>query len=172
MKRIAFIVIAVFCLLLLCGCKSRKQASQLPPPPPITLNHQDSVTIEKTIETTLTTVDVSVPIPSQSESNKTTDDSSHVETDLAFSDAWLENGILHHTISNKPGEMKWSVPVPQTTQTIEKSKTTLNEVPVPQPYPFEVERNFTLSERIKIASFWYLFCATILGVFFIILKVK
>lgn len=150
------------------SCKTQKQV-QLPLPPVI-LNNTDSVRVETTIETTYEPVDVALDLPQQSESNVTPNDSSHVETDLAFSDAWIENGILHHTIKNKPGQLKGTAFTPHTTEKSNKDAVKIREVPVPEPYPIEVERELTLMEQIKLAAFWYLVGAVIVSIGFIFRK--
>lgn len=160
MKKLYYIV----CLLLpiLVGCKTQKQIPAISPP--VVLNNSDSVRVETVINTIYVPVDVAVDLPQQSESNVTPDDSSHVETDLAFSDAWIENGILHHLIKNKPGQLKGEAFVPQTTEQTNKEAVKIKEVPVPTPYPVEVERKWTLFEQIKLASFWYLLGAVVVSI--------
>ena len=40
-------------------------------------------------------------------------DSSHLETDVATSDAWVEDGLLHHRLSNKQDIIPINVQMPQ-----------------------------------------------------------
>lgn len=47
-------------------------------------------------------------------------DSSHLETSMAFSDAWLEKGLLFHTIKNKPRRLPVAVSI-KDTQTYERN---------------------------------------------------
>lgn len=148
------------------SCKTQKAAQA--PLPPVILNNADSVRVETTIETTYKPVDVALELPQQSETNVTPNDSSHVETDLAFSDAWIENGILHHLIKNKPGQLKGTAFTPHTTEKSNKDAIKIREVPVPEPYPVEVERE--LMEQIKLAAFWYLVGAVIVSIGFIFRK--
>ncbi len=126
--------------------------------------------VETTVNTVYVPVEVAVDLPRQSESIATPDDSSHVETDLAFSDAWIDDGILHHIIENKPGQLKGEAFVPQITEQTSKEAVKVKEVPVPAPYPVEVERELTLMEQIKFAAFWYLVGAVIVGIGFIFRK--
>lgn len=144
------------------SCRTQKQVQA--PMPPVVLNNADSVSVETTIETTYEPVDVTLDLPQQSETNVTPNDSSHVETDLAFSDAWIENGILHHLIKNKPGQLKGTAFTPHTTEKNNKEAVKIREVPVPEPYPVEVERELTLMEQIKLAAFWYLVGAVIVSI--------
>lgn len=151
--------------LALVGCKTQKAATTLTPT--VVINNSDTVIIESTIETTYKPVDVSIDLPQQSVYNATPTDSSHVETDLAFSDAWFADGILHHLIKNKPGQLHGQVLAPTTTERKNTEATKVREIPIPQPYPVEVERELTLLEQIKLAAFWYLVVAIILTIGYI-----
>ncbi len=166
MKKLCYLI----CLLApaLVGCKTQQPAPKSLPP--VVLNNSDSVKVETIINTVYVPVEVAVDLPQQSEFNVTPDDSSHVETDLAFSDAWTENGILHHLIRNKPGQLKKECFVPQTTEQTSKDVVKIKEVPIPEPYPVEVERELTIMEQIKLAAFWYLVGAVIVSIGFILRK--
>lgn len=167
MKKLCYLT----CLLSLAlvGCKTQKQIPATLPP--VVLNNSDSVRVETIVKTIYVPVEVAMDLPRQSESNATTNDSSHVETDLAFSDAWVDNdGILHHNIENKPGQLKGEAFVPQTTEQTSKESVKVKEVPVPQPYPVEVERKWTLMEQIKLAAFWYLVGAVLISAIYIFRK--
>lgn len=161
MKRICFFL----CLLsfALVGCKTQKQATATLPP--VILNNSDSVRVETIINTIYVPTPVALDIPQQSQTSVTAADSSHVETDLAESDAWInEDGTLGHSINNKPGKLQGEVYVPQTTTQSSKEAVKEKEIPVPQPYPVEVERDFTIMEQIKLAAFWYLVGAVIVSI--------
>lgn len=167
MKK-TILLMTVIAALAFVSCKTQKAAQS--PLPPVILNNADSVRVETTIETTYEPVDVALDLPQQSETNVTQNDSSHVETDLAFSDAWFENGVLHHSIKNKPGQLKGTAFTPHTTEKSNKDAVKIREVPVPEPYPVEVERELTLMEQIKLAAFWYLVGAVIVSIGFIFRK--
>lgn len=156
-KAILFI-----CLLALVGCKTGEQAQSLMQP--VTLNNTDSVNVEKVIRTLYVPTLAEIDIPRQVETNATPDDSSHVETDMAYSDAWIRDGMLHHTIANKQGKYKTEAFVPQTTEKINREAVVTKEIPVPQPYPIEVERELTMMEQMKLAAFWYLVGAVVVCV--------
>lgn len=130
------------------SCRTQKPVQA--PLPPVVLNSADSVTVEKILETVFEAIEVAVDLPRQSETNVTHNDSSHVETDLAFSDAWFEDGVLHHLIENKPGQLKGNAFVPHTTERSNREAVKIKEVPVPEPYPVEVERELTRWERAKM----------------------
>lgn len=73
-------------------------------------------------------------------------DSSHLETSLAASDARiLPNGSLFHSLSNKPGNIKDSVPVIEKEVIVyQDSIQTVVEV-------VKVEKNLTIWQRIMMA---------------------
>ena len=165
MKKLHLIFLLAITLI---GCQSQKQpAAALSP---VIINNSDSVKVETITTTVYVPVDVAVDLPRQSESNVTMDDSSHVETDLAVSDAWIKDGVLHHHIKNKSGQLKGESFVPQKTERTNKEAVRVKEVPVPEPYPVEIERKWTPMEQIKLAAFWYLLGAVVLSIGFILRK--
>lgn len=147
-------IILLICVLALVGCKTGEQAQSSTQP--VVLNNTDTVNVEKVVKTSYVPTTVEIDIPRQAETNATPDDSSHVETDMAYSDAWVRCGVLHHTIANKQGKYGTVAFVPQTSEKINMEAVVTKEIPVPQPYPVEVERELTLSEQMKLAAFWYL----------------
>lgn len=152
MKKILPIIVIL--TLALVGCNTHKQVQNTLPP--VVLNNSDSVRVETIIKTIYVPMTVGADIPQQSETNVTPGDSSHVETDIAESDAWLNgDGTLGHTIKNKPGTLPGKAYVPMTTEQTTAERIKWREVPVPEPYAIEVERKFTLIERVKIELFWY-----------------
>lgn len=161
MKQLLFAIL----LMLLVSCHSSKQTML---GEPVILNNQDSVRETTVIKTVYVPVTVDVPIPQQSEVKVSAVDSSRVETDLAVSDAWInEDGTLYHSIKNKPLSLTTEVNVPQTAinHQIEAVKT--KEIPVPQPYTVEVERKFTFMEQIKLSSWWLLLVISLFSIGYI-----
>lgn len=162
MKHLLFILI----LLLFASCHSSRQLFEREP---VVLNNQDSIKETTEVKTIYVPVTVEVPIPQQSESIVTAADTSRVETDVAVSEAWInEDGTLYHSISNKPVTCTADTYVPQTTtdHNIETIKT--KEIPVPQPYAVEVERKLTLIEQIKLSSWWLLLIISLLSIGYIL----
>lgn len=158
-------LLVVFLLMLLASCHSSMQTI---PSEPVVLNNQDSVKETTVIKTVYVPVTVEVPIPQQSEAIVTAADTSHIETDFAVSDAWInEDGTLYHSIENKPVTITTEASVPQTTtdHNIEAIKT--KEIPVPQPYAVEVERKLTLMEQIKLSSWWLLLIISLFSISYI-----
>lgn len=89
------------------------------------------------------TVTVTVPVPAQSVENVTADTTSHLETDVARSDCWLDSlGRLHHTLENKPVELPAQVPV----KSYERDSIVYRDRPV----PYSVERGLTRWEQTKM----------------------
>lgn len=89
------------------------------------------------------TVQVSVPVPAQSVENVTADTVSHLETDVARSDAWLDTlGRLHHTLENKPVELPAQVPV----KSYERDSIVYRDHPV----LYSVERELSRWEQVKM----------------------
>lgn len=161
MKHLLFIIL----LMLLASCHSSRQTI---PSEPVVLNNQDSVKETTVIKTVYVPVTVEVPIPQQSEAIVTAADTSHIETDFALSDAWInEDGTLYHSIENKAVTLTAEASVPQTTTDHKVEAIRTKEIPVPQPYAVEVERKLTLMEQIKLSSWWLLLIISLFSVGYI-----
>lgn len=103
------------------------------------------------------TVTVTVPVPAQSASNVTADTASHLETDVARSDAWLDSlGRLHHTLENKPVGLPAQVPV----KSHERDSIVYRDRPVPYP----VERELSRWEQVKMDFGGFALGALLVGV--------
>lgn len=164
-------MLIAMCLMaaLLAGCKTSKQTAL--PPTPVVLNNTDSVAEKTTTVIEYVQVPYEVAVPAQSMTNIALADTSHVETDIAASDAWLRSdGTLYHTIVNKATTLKGEATTPVTTTTKETQAVKVRELAVPQPYAVEVERSLTTSQRFKLATFWYLLGALALSIGYILRK--
>lgn len=140
---------------LLTSCHTSKNASSTAPP--VVLDNHENVTIEKETVTRIDTVKVYVDIPAQTAENVTIDNKSHLETDFAESDAWInEDGSLGHRLENKPQSKPADAYVPVTDTHTNQASENIVEVPVPYPEPYPVETELTKWQKIKIGSFWYL----------------
>ena len=73
------------------GCRSVKESTE----------RSDSTRVEIRYKKIFVPDTVLIPIPPQSASIVTEDDSSHLETDYAVSDASIKDGKLHHSLANK-----------------------------------------------------------------------
>lgn len=160
MKRLLIFLLP---LLVLTSCHTNKQAQTLPPAP-IVLNNSDSVRVETIIKTEYVPVRVEVPVPQQSVSNIVESDTSHIETDVAMSNAWVRpDGTLFHDLINKNVKLSGDAYVPQTTTENNNEAVKTKEISVPQPYPVYVEKSLSKSEQFKLSAFWYLVGATLIA---------
>lgn len=157
--------------LALTGCRTTKQPLPSVPMAPVIINHVDSVRTERIETVRIDTVTVEVTVPMEAVSQVVRADSSHVETSLAMSDAWINgDGTLGHTISNKPQKLKGEALVPVKDTQTNKEAEKIREVPVAYPEPVYVEKKLTLWQEIRIKSFWYLIGIIFVLIFVIIRK--
>lgn len=121
----------------------------------------DSVIVEKIVER----VDsVYIPVPSES-SEVVREDSSHLETSVAISDAKIDsNGVLHHTLKNKNTNLKKEIVYRD--KIIEKKVEVEKEVPVEVEVPVKYVPDYY--KWINIL-FW---CIAGTGIIFVIFKLK
>ena len=121
----------------------------------------DSVIIEKIVER----VDsVYFPVPSES-SEVVREDSSHLETSVAISDAKIDsNGVLHHTLKNKDTSLKKEIVYKD--KIIEKKVEVEKEVPVEVEVPVKYVPDYYKWIHIL---FW---CMAGTGIIFVIFKMK
>ena len=164
-------LISLIPLLVLTACHTNKQVQTLPPAP-IVLNNSDSVRVETVIKTEYVPVMVDVPVPQQSVSNIVFEtDTSHIETDVAVSDAWITpDGSLFHNLINKDVKLSGDAYVPQTTATHNKEIIKDKEIAVPKPYPVYVEKSLSKWEQFRLSAFWYLVGAALLAGVYLLRK--
>ncbi|MBD5204531.1 MAG: hypothetical protein HDS82_06680 [Bacteroidales bacterium] len=138
----------------LTACKTSKSAL---PSTPVIVTNTDSVRTEYIETVRIDTVVVEVAIPEESLSQVIKDSTSHVETSLAESDAWINvDGTLGHSIRNKPQKMQAEVSVPVKETQSNNTSNSVREIPVPYPEPVYVERSPSTWEMIRLEAFWYL----------------
>lgn len=98
---------------------------------------------------------VTITIPVQSAEKITYEGKSHLETDYAVSDAWINaDGSLRHSISNKAMKMDVDVIVPH--KTTETARSSVKEVPVEVDRPVYVERELSGWQAFRLKAFWWL----------------
>lgn len=166
MKKLCYLILVL--TLALAGCKTQQIPATLPP---VILNNSDSVKVETITITKLDTVTVYVEVPAQSAERHTASGNSHLETDFAESDAWInDDGSLSHNLKNKPQSMATDVTVPNTSRETNTDNVSIKEIPVEVPKPVEVERDFTLWESFRLKAFWFLFIISLAGVSWILRK--
>lgn len=154
MKRLLYLIFMM--ALCLTACRTAKQ-NVLATSPPVILT--DSV-IEKYqyIETLrLDTVFVEIEVPAQTASNTTYEGKSHLETDFAKSDAWINSdGSLGHSLENKEQTFKPPAVVASKDTESSTEKEKIKPVPVPYPEPYPVEKELTWWQSFQMESYWYL----------------
>lgn len=155
-----YVLISLIALFILTSCRSGKDIYS----PPVVLNNADSVRIETIIITELDTVTVYVEVPAQSAERHTASGNSHLETDFAESDAWInDDGSLSHNLKNKPQSLATDVTVPNTSRETNKDNVSVKEIPIEVPKFVEVERDYTWWEAFRLKAFWYLVILTSVG---------
>lgn len=104
MKRSALAVIA---MLAASGCSTFKGIpSETVIRDSVVFHVRDSINFRDSV--------VLVPIPAESSSSvMPEDDSSHLETSVAFSDAWIRDGLLHHTLRNRDALVPYVIKIPE-----------------------------------------------------------
>lgn len=153
MRRFCHIVCVLF-LVLTSACRSSKP---MIPTTPVIVTNTDSVRTEYIETVRIDTVTVEIPVPIESTKQIVQDSTSHVETSLAESDAWLNpDGTLGHSIKNKKQKIKADVPLQAKDTRTNNTSASVREIPVPYPEPVYVERDFTKWESFRIGAFWYL----------------
>lgn len=77
-----------------------------------------------------------IQLPAEEKETTTKRDSSHLETSVAISDAWIDDNGLNHNLRNKKTQLKTVRDTVYINQTITeyKEKDVPVEVPVPEPY--------------------------------------
>ena len=166
MKKICFIIslLAMF----FSGCHSSKPS--LPYAPGVITN-SDSIRTEYIETIRIDTVTVEIPVPAESSSQIVPDSTSHLETSMAESDAWINpDGTLGHSIKNKPEKLKSDVPVPVKDTQINNSSSRVREVPVPYPVEKKVEKELSAWQKFRLGSFWYLSVALATSLIYIFRK--
>lgn len=169
MKRICFLI-SLLALLLLSACRTAKPSE---PSPPVILANSDSIRIEYIETVRIDTVTVEIPVPVESSRQVVKDSTSHLETSLAFSDAWINaDGSLGHSIKNKDSPFKADVPVPVKDTQTNKSSDSIKEVPVPVPVEKKVYIETPLSawQKFQMHSFWFLTVALAASLVYIFRK--
>lgn len=114
----------------------------------------DAKTIVEYRDTTIYLRDtVYIRPPVEEKQNTTLRDSSHLETSLAISDAWINEGKLNHTLRNKQEKLKAKI---DTTFSIKYvNKYIEKPVPYPEPTPY-VPKAYKYSMWFSIAVIAFL----------------
>lgn len=153
MKYLIIIVVNLAAFLLT-GCNSSKKMLTSAP---VIVQNTDSVRTEYIETVRIDTIPVEVLVPMESVKQVVQDSTSHLETSLAESNAWINaNGTLGHSIKNKEQKLKADVLVSVKDTKTNNAETKVKEIPVPYPKPVYIERDFTKWELFRLNAFWYL----------------
>lgn len=125
---------------------------------PVTTTTSD-VRYETRIEERLVTDTVWVDVPAQTASVVTPADTSHLETDYARSDAWVDSlGLLHHSLENKATKRAVEVQRPETKETTTATKTETKTVTKTE----YVEKKLSAWQTFRLGAFPWLIAAVAL----------
>ena len=157
MIRAAKYIALAICVALLASCAIQKPHVQVVTRDSTVVNYVDSTVVS--IRDSL----VLVPIPAESSSTVLPAGfRSHVETSIAESDAYVEDGLLHHTIRNKSNEsLPAIVPVVTMAQVIRADSS--HEGLVNRTVVKEVEKKLTWWQRFRIGAFFWLLALAVIG---------
>jgi hypothetical protein len=159
MRRAAILAIALAALLLAaasCGpCRCL----------PVETNVKDSTAVHYVDSTIVTVRDsvVLVPLPAEESSAVLPEGfHSHVQTSLAESDAWVEDGLLHHTIRNR-SDQQLPVIVPITTTATVQHASSDHAQLAQHTVIREVERKLNWWQRFRLGAFFWLLALAVVG---------
>lgn len=131
------LLICFFISLLFHGCATRT-----------VVEVRDSIRTEVVTQTVYVKDTVPVVLPPETIRVATPDTASRIETSLAISKAWLEGGLLHHSIWNK----QTAIPVPVEHKETVRDSIVYREkqVPVEVPVEKEVEKPLTWWQQLRL----------------------
>ena len=139
LRAIILAIVLLGLLTILCGCRSSK--------PTTVVVVRDSIRTEVRTEPITIHDTIPVALPKDSVAIATPDTSSHIETSTAISEATIRDGLLWHSIWNKP-----TVDVPVEHKETVRDSIVYHEKPVPVPYPVEkiVEKKLTQWQKFRL----------------------
>ena len=142
MRRVLVMMCAV---LMLASCGTQRKA--------LDTETRDSTRVVVRTELIETIDTVYVELPRQSEKVVTKDTSSHLENDVAVSDASVDAlGFLHHSLKTKPR----SIPVPSKNTKERRDSIVYRDKNVYIEKPVYVEAKLTAWQRFRLDGFWIL----------------
>lgn len=156
MKSVRLILL-ILIVVIVSACHSSKQ---MLPSTSVIVTNTDSVRTEYIETVRIDTVTVEVLIPMESAMQIVRDSTSHLETNYAESDAWINSdGTLGHRIQNKEKAVPVDVLVPNKTTKTNNDSKSLKEIPVPYPDPVYIEKELSWWDEFRLGAFWYLITA-------------
>lgn len=91
-------------------------------------------------------------------------DTSRLETTHAMSEAFVADGLLHHSLWNKPESFKFDIQIP----TLHKDSI----IRIREPYPVEVVKEVKTIPALYKVCFWLILGEVIIAVIALVLKFK
>lgn len=127
-------------------------------PPPDT-SSSDSTKVEYRDSLVYRDSLISVPIPLESDQAIVKiNDTSHRETSLAESDAWVgSDGFLHHNLRNKRGDIQFHIAIPER-WIVDKAHTEKAATITRTVY---VEKNLSWWQKFRLNCFWWLLAVAV-----------
>lgn len=152
------IALLLICLLLLTSCRTHRHLAS---------DSRDSVRVETVIRTEYVPDTIVVEIPVE-RMMQIAEDSSHLETVYAVSDAFLRSdGRLYHTLENKAGKR----PIEVRKEVVYRDSIVYRDRAVTKTEIKEVPRELTWWQRTRLKGFWVLLVFSVCAVYFIIKKI-
>lgn len=147
--KIQLVALAIFAVLV-ASCGSSRHAAT-------SIETHDSTKVEVRTELIETIDTVYVELPKQSEKVAVKDTSSHLENDLAVSDASIDAlGFLHHSLKTKP---RGRLPVPSKKTKERRDSIVYRDKYVYIEKPVYVEAELNACQRFRLRGFWALLAA-------------
>lgn len=141
------LIIIVFIASLLASCGSSRQVATI-------IETRDSTKVEVRTELVERIDTVYVELPRQSEMVAVKDSSSHLENDVAESDASVDEfGFLHHSLKTKP---RGRLPVPSKNTKERRDSIVYRDKYVYIEKPVYVEAKLNAWQRFRLRGFWIL----------------
>ena len=140
------------------------------------INFKDSLRIRDSVAVRDSLVPVPIPVEQSVSKLPAFKFPSHLETSIAESDAYVDStGVLHHTLRNKSEKtLNAHVPVTEhfqsTEHTQQGSTVQSSEKAEKETLYVEVEREFTLWEKVRLRAFWPLLLALLASLLWIFRK--
>lgn len=151
------IALLLICLLLLTSCRTNRQ---------LATDSRDSVRVETVVRTEYIRDTIEVEIPVE-RTMQIAEDSSHLETLYAVSDAFLRaDGRLYHTLENKAGKR----PIEVRKEVVYKDSIVYRDRAVTKTEIKEVPRELTWWQRTRLKGFWFFFVFSMCSVYYIVKK--
>lgn len=150
-------ILLLICAIILASCAILR--------PPVEVNIRDSTVVHYVDSSIVSVKDsvVMVPVPMESSSAVLPADfRSHVETSIAESDAWVEDGHLHHNINNKHHEKLPAVVSITTTATVQRASSDHAQL-AQHTVIREVERKLNWWQRFRLGAFFWLLALAVVG---------